>query len=439
MHRSALIAILLTFACNNTAPTKKDLTPDTPDAPATPKQQPKTKPPPATKVDATGFSDELKKLNASIDALEKRATQYPKQWVHIGRLAGLYSTRARLTGNYDDYALAEKSLDRAFETAAKGSGPFLARAQLNYTLHRLDRIEADLDQADKRIVKDKNIQSAHAGMRANLAFQRGQYTEAQSGFAQALELRKTPTNLAQLALYYWKTGDYDRAESLYREADALYKGNAAEPKAWLYLQMGLMDLDRGRYADALAHYQEAGQKMPGYWLVDEHIAEIKTLTGKTEEAKQLYIDIIARTGNPEFMDALAGIYLEEGAQQEADALLKRAQEVYEKQLKQFPEAAYGHALEHYLEFGQDPARVVQIAEANHTTRPNATAKILLAQAYLKAKRPDDAVRIIEQALALAWRSSELHDTAADVYEATGDAKKAAEQRKLARAINPKGP
>ncbi len=444
MHRLLIVPIFLALACSPPAPKKQagKPTPAAPDKPLSPKAPaPAKKPavPPQPKKDVPTYEEELAGVTQSIEILEAREKKYPKQWIHIERLGNAYSTRARLTGNYDDYAKAEQALERSFAAAPGGSGPFLSRAELNYTLHRLDRISADLDAAEKKVVRSKREQARHMGMRANLAFQQGRYAEALEHYQKTVELNRSSTNLAQLALYYWKTGDFDRAEELYTEAQSLYKGEASEPRAWLHLQLGLMDLDRGRYDDALAHYQIAGKHMPGYWLIDEHIAEIMTLTGKTDEAKALYEVIVARTGNPEFIDALAGIHHAAGDHEKVEELTANARAIYEKQLAQFPEAAAGHALEHFLEFGDDPKRTVTIAEANHKTRPNAQAKILLAQAYLAAKRLEDARDIIIQALKTPWRSADLHDTAADVYTELGDTIKAAAQRKLARAINPQQP
>ena len=150
----------------------------------------------------------------------------------------------------------------------------------------------------------------------------------------------------------------------------------------------------------------------------------------------LYADIIARTDNPEFMDAVAGIHRAAGRTEAAAPLIARADAIYEAQLLRFPEAAYGHALEHFLEFGADPKRTVTLAEANHRTRPNAEAKISLARAYLQAGRKDDARKAIDEALATPWNTADLHAVAAEVLTATGDAAAASEQRRLALAINP---
>ena len=84
-----------------------------------------------------------------------------------------------------------------------------------------------------------------------------------------------------------------------------------------------------------------------------------TLQGKTDEALARYTDIIARTDNPEFMDAVAGIHRAAGRTE------------------------------------ADRARTVALAEAHHRTRPNAEAKISLARAHLRAGRTDDARKSID--------------------------------------------
>ena len=94
------------------------------------------------------------------------------------------------------------------------------------------------------------------------------------------------------------------------------------------------------------------------------------------------------------------------------------------------------AVDHFLEFGEDPARTVALAEANHTLRPNAEAKEALALAYLGAGRAADARRVIEEALATPFVSASLHMAASEVYGALADTERADQQRALAVTINP---
>ena len=161
------------------------------------------------------------------------------------------------------------------------------------------------------------------------------------------------------------------------------------------------------------------------------------MQGRTDEAHAAYADIIRRTHSPEFMDATAALHLAAGRTGDAERLITKAGEIYEAQLLRFPQAANGHALDHFLEFGEDPARTLAIAEANHRTRPNAEAKISLARAYLEAGRVDAALAILAEALATPWNTTDLHAAAAEVYTAADDVTAADRARARARAIDPR--
>lgn len=428
-----LAASAATLACNRPSDDEAPPPAAAPPAPAAPAEA--AAPPPAAR-EGTTWAKEVEALDETLAAVLRRAESQPKSWLALDKAAGLYLSRARLTGDYGDYAKAEQVLERAFAIAGEGAGPIARRIDLNFTLHRLDRVAADIERLAKKAVQLPQDARALADLRAELAFQTGDYEAAGRGFELALAADENVTTQARLALYRWKTGDFADAEALYAKAIAGQRGVASEPLAWLHLQLGLMDLERGRWDDALAHYRDADAVLAGYWLIEEHIAEILTLQGETEEARARYEDIVARTGNAEFMDALAGIAEAKGDAEAASQWAARARGIYEAQLARFPEAAYGHALDHFLDFGE-PARAVELAEANHRTRPNAEAKLSLARAYLKAGRVADARAAVEDALKTRWNTADLHAIASEVLAAAGAAERAAEERAKALALNPR--
>jgi hypothetical protein len=92
---------------------------------------------------------------------------------------------------------------------------------------------------------------------------------------------------------------------------------------------------------------EAGNRLfPGWWLMEEHMAEILALQGKNAEAERWYRDLVERTGNPMLMNALAKVLLEQGKEAEAETWHDRAHSVQEDRARRFPEAASDHALMH---------------------------------------------------------------------------------------------
>jgi tetratricopeptide (TPR) repeat protein len=103
---------------------------------------------------------------------------------------------------------------------------------------------------------------------------------------------------------------------------------------------------------------------------------------RKEVAMRLYRDLIRRTQNPEFMDALARLLRAEEKARQAERLQLTARSIYEQRLERFPEATWGHALRHYLEFGPYDV-AVDLAEKNWNLRPNREARELLERAYEK--------------------------------------------------------
>jgi len=254
---------------------------------------------------------------------------------------------------------------------------------------------------------------------------------------EALSLHTTFSGLSSLAMMHRGTGEWEAAEALLDAAAAEYHGQSPEPLAWLTLHRGIFDLDRGRHAEAMAHYREAEAILSGWWLVDEHIAEIYTLRGESISAENLYTDIVDRTGKPEFIDALAEIRLANGDPKGAAIWHALAHATFVAQLGSHPEAAAGHALGHFLDDGPAEAdRALALAQANANLRPNGEALVLLARAQLANNAPEAALDSLIKAEDTGFVSADLYLALAEVLVSGGDTNGAEEALEQARAIDP---
>ena len=364
--------------------------------------------------DVDGFSHHLATLDNAIASTEVLAMS-GADWAHEERLAGMFLQRARLVGGYDDYDAALSALDRAFAIAPPGSGPRETEAAVLQSLHRLDEAKAALEQAQQRPLLDDAARARLLLLDAQIAWQSGLYDDSLEQTDEALSVRVTYDGLAFRAHQAARLGAFDRADAAYEEAALELPQSDDYTLAWVELQRGILDLDRDHLDDALDHFLAADARFPGWWLIHEHIAEVWSLQGDAARSRTLYIDVVGRTGHPEFIDALAS--LSRGAERED--LIDEAYAAYRDQLERHPEAAAGHALGHFMDFGA-PSEALRLAEANLAARPNAEARMLLAQAALHADAPDRARAAIEEALATPWQTPELHDTAAEVFEWVGD-------------------
>lgn len=386
---------------------------------------------PPVAVAAYGYDDERRAAEQAVAAAKAAIARGPVVWPQWKTLAEAQLVQAQLTGDYTGYKAAAESLAQAFALAS-GGGPFFARAKYNFTLHRLGLVEADLKRAEKENDPDR---TAILGLRADVAFYRGHYDQALAGYRAAIERSEDVSGLVRLAVCHARMGHASEAHALIDRAEAIYHGDSPHPRAWLALQHGLIELDRGRYDTALAHYHHALRELPGWWLAREHIAEIHALQGDAETALREYGEIVEETNSPEFMDAMAKLLGERGDHAAAQNWISRARQLYDARLATLPEATYGHGLDHFLLFGT-PEEALELARKNHALRPNGESAIKLAHALLRAGKVSEAVPLMRAALLSGWNTAELHMAAAQVFAAAGLAAESAEQAARAMQMNP---
>jgi tetratricopeptide (TPR) repeat protein len=366
---------------------------------------------------ARTYAEALSDADAEIATAAAEVAAFPDQWLRHETLALHYLARAQLSGSYDDYATADAALNRAFELAPKGAGPHMVRARLDFAMHRLPGADRALAAIEAYAVPPVPAEQADIdAMRGDIRFYSGRMDEALALYDRADRVAPGIT-LFRRAIHAARTGGVERADRLFARAIAAAPAASPQLRAYLELQRGILDLDRRRLDDAMAHFRAADGFFPGHWLIEEHIAEVLTLQGRDEAAERLYRDIVRRTGHPEFIDALAAIAERRGDSAAAQRLHAEAGAKWARRLQQFPEAAYGHAIDHCIAI-HDTACQLRLAEQNYQARPFGEAGIALAEALNANGRTVDARAIIERVKASGWRTPELDRVAADIAVAT---------------------
>jgi len=383
------------------------------------------------------YADELAALEATIGEAHNEVQRYPNSWAPREQLALLHLRRARLSGDYENYSAARALIDEAQGLAGNPTAVCASRAQLEFAVHRLAQAAAAVALCEQRFGLSADAQQDLSGMAAEIALYRGRYDEALRRLRSDLAAVETIAGLARLSRYQAKTGHRVEALALLDRAERSYFGDSQQLRAWLQLQRAVIELDTGRWENARAYLLAAERQLSGWWLIEEHLAEVQALLDETEAARGLYRGIVQRTGLPEYLDAWATLEFGAGNQAQAGVLRAKAAGLFEERLARWPEAAAGHALGHFLKSGSDPRRAVALAEANARSRPYGDAQVQLAQAYLLAGRRREARAVVDAALQSPWDTAELHWTAAQVYAAVGEGAAAAVQRRLALELNPR--
>ena len=213
---------------------------------------------------------------------------------------------------------------------------------------------------------------------ARIAFARGDYEAARAVFEQFAAASPALVQ-TDLAIYHAQTGDPAKAEALYKEAFDQTKPTDGRQRAWIRLQLGILAMEHGRYEQALRTLKDADRDLPGWWLVEEHMAEVYTLLGRDQDAVALYEKVVRDTELPQYFDALAAVYERLNRREEARDLVARAGAAWDRQLAELPESAMGHGLEHFLEH-RTPEQALELAKRNYSLRPGGEAHVGLARA-----------------------------------------------------------
>jgi len=376
------------------------------------------------------FANELSRLEEAISSLE--AETGPLNIEKTTRfLEGLFR-QASLTNRAVDF----KKTERAIEDAIRKIGPcpdicFL-KASLDLKLHRLGKAKAALQLAPDLV----NSASGKV-LQADIDFQEGRYAAARVRMEFAVEESRSWDSLARLAYFHWKMGDEALAERLYLESED--EITAKEPRAftWVELQRGLLDFSRGRYPETRVHYNRAAQSYTGYWLVDEHVAELLAAEGNYQAAIALLQSIVDRATKPELKQAIGELYRAMGQPERAEPWLESALQDYLESVERGDVQYYHHLTDFYCCVRDDPKTGVDWAQRDIGLRPNFSSQAGLAWALYRDNRIDEAVDLVDLALASGVQDARLYHQAGTICLAAGRSSEGAKLIEHATQMNPR--
>jgi hypothetical protein len=388
--------------------------------------------PAAVAAPPSDFVRELARIDEKIAALGDGALVPPTDTERVTTYIDAHYRRALLTGDLAALETVEPLIDAGIALIPHPGDLWLLKARLCFHLHRLADVARILDTvAPAR-------QSAEGQMLlADLDVQHGRLAAAAERYAAVIAKARPWAALAGLAWLELKLGEAARADRLYAEAEDELTAKEMRSFAWVELQRGVLDLAHGRHAEAEAHYARAARAYSGWWLVDEHRAELLAAQGGLAEAAALYETIVARVPRPELHQALGQLYALLERPGRARSHLVQARAGYLASVRRGGVHYLHHLADFYAEAMPDGAKAVAWARRDLALRENFSTQAALAWALLRDREAAQAAVWMERALASGVRNAHLYAQAAAVFQATGDAVKAATTRDLARSINPR--
>ena len=251
-------------------------------------------------ADLIGFPAELRRIEQEIaDVGGVQSLAAPIDPVRVTRYVYLLYQRASLAGDPLQLRAVEQAIDSAIPLLRNPGDLYLLKANAAFKLHKL----AEVGSA---IAALPSVYGSVEGalIRADLDFQHGRLAKAKEQYVAAVETNRSWSALARLAYLHGKTGDPAAADKLYAEAEEELTAKEMRSFAWLEVQRGFLAFAHGAYSRARSHYDCAAAAYPGYWLVDEHVAELLGAEGKYREAAAILERIVSIANRPELAQAI---------------------------------------------------------------------------------------------------------------------------------------
>lgn len=383
------------------------------------------------------FTEAMTRADAQLYAGRERLRMGPTEWLRQEGLAHALIARSRLSANYDDLAEAARVIAGAQEAAPANAGPSLTAAVVAMMTHRLDRSEAALATFDRSVaVPDAAERAEAAALRGDIAFYRGDLAAADKWYDRAERTEPGAGIVYRRANLAKATGRFDDAIRAFQSAGSTPRKSAPFQHASTAFQIGAVEQARGNYAVAADWFAAADHQFPGFWLFEAHRAQSLALAGDLPGGIAAMRKVAQKAPSAEVLDALAMLLRADGQVAESRQWAGRAGASWARRLKQAPEAAYAHALEHELVFGS-PARAMDLARANLAARPFGESRVLLASALMMEGQLTGALHQLQLAEDSGWRSAQLYALRAQALELAGRAAEAPAARKAALALNPR--
>lgn len=281
------------------------------------------------------------------------------------------------------------------EGAEVGEAYVLA-AQIASLVHKFD-------QATQYLVQAKKLgASAHTLLRQQLSIDHAIGHNWKDVFDTRLRLSvQSPNlqNLVALGALYAEMGLYQEAEDSYLRAIAEDREHSPFSLAWACFQLGVLfgeTLEPAQPATAQYWYEQALSYMPTYTHARVHLAELHLDAGRLDIALDLLLPI-QDCEDPEVSWRLAQLYEHKGEAREASHHLARTQKSFERVLDRHELAFADHAVDFYLQEGNNPEKALQLALLNLDNRATLRAFELSHEAALACRQQRLAQSLADRA------------------------------------------
>jgi tetratricopeptide (TPR) repeat protein len=303
----------------------------------------------------------------NIRKAEAEIAKQPEHYPYYNSLAMAYARRARETSDVAFYSKADETLTRSFSIAPDNFEGLKVQTWLLLGRHEFAQAREVAIRLNKQVPDDVTVYGYLADANAEL----GNYKEAVDAAQWMLNIR--PGNVAGLtrAAYLRELhGDFSGAIDLMQNAYDATPYQEMEDRAWLLTQIAHLNLISGDLEKAEKHATGALGLFPNYHYALGTLAQIRVAQKQNDEAVKLQEKRYTAAPHAENLYALGETLALAGRVDEA----KKAFTEFEK--KSMAESALADNSNHelvayYLDYANEPAKALAIAEQEQTRRHDA--------------------------------------------------------------------
>ena len=346
---------------------------------------------PAVAVDPAAATKRL------VSSLQRRLRVDGQDADALTRLGFAYEQRARETGDPSYLVKAEGVLRRSLAITPSSADALIGLGSVALSRHDFRRA--------LRLARRARAPygSAVLGVVGDALVELGRYGEAFRTF-DLLAARK-PGVAAYARVSYGRelighTGAAIEAMQLALAASA----GRPEPTAWTSVQLGKLELARGRLDAAARHFRAALHVFPRYPYALDGLAFTEAAHGRLRSAMTLSRQAVAAAPLPQFVGTLADVYElagDRGAMHEQYRLVGAIERLLRASGVRTDLETAQFDVDHGLRLGD----ALRLARRAHRDRPTVDADDVLAWALVRTDRCDEALNFSRRALRLGTRDA----------------------------------
>lgn len=371
--------------------------------------------------------------------LEARVERDPLDYLAWSRLADEYLRLLRFTG---DFAWLEKA-GRAAEAALKpvgaqlNSGGLGARGRVELAGHRFAAALA----TGRKMHELEPQKNGGLLIMGDASFELGDYLAAEAIYKEILQREDVKSTVleARFARLDLIHGQLDSAAAHLRLALAIAEEQSApaETRAWVLVQIGELAFHRGDWETAEKSYHDAAETLPGWYVTEEHQAELLAARGQYPEAEVAYAHIVERVPRPELFQALGDVYTFAQQPEQAKPWYAKARVGYEKFALADSPIYWHFGSGFFADSVKEPGAALEWAKKDLALRPTVYAWDTLAWAQSLSGDTPAALTSLKNALVTGIQEPHILYHAGMIQMGAGDiaAGKAALQETV--KINPR--